>query len=236
MTWWRGRRTTNAVDWHPAPSQLSDYLDDDLGTRERRRVDAHVSRCEPCSTLLEELRLVADQSFRLDEPSEPARDLWPEIQTRLVRRKDPAPGAWGTWGWRPVGLRPMVGVALAGSVVLALAITFGWLTISDHDTSVALVPTVNRAVTVPTGASDQQYAETLAGLRRAVHSKLTDDPRLLDVIEENLATIDVAIANYRDALTKSPDDVDLRGRISAARQRKLDVLREAATLATGASD
>ena len=36
-------------------ARLSDYLDDDLGSRTRRRVRRHLARCKHCQALLESL-------------------------------------------------------------------------------------------------------------------------------------------------------------------------------------
>jgi hypothetical protein len=84
--------------------------------------------------------------------------------------------------------------------------------------------------------SDEQYNDTVANLRRIVRTHLTADPYVVNVLDRNLDSIDVAIADYRDALAKHPDDARLRARLEDARQRKLEVLRQAASLAEGASN
>jgi hypothetical protein len=53
----------------------------------------------------------------------------------------------------------------------------------------------------------------------------------VEVLDENLATLDVAIANYRDALAEEPDDVGLQQRLQQSREKKLEVLRQAVSLA-----
>ena len=237
MTSWHHRRKRYSAGVHPEPRQLSDYFDDELRVRESQAVEAHLRQCDACSAILAELRRVADLGFGLDEPSEPGRDLWPEIQSRLAPRPGGASSrSWGAWNWWTAGAHARAGIMVAAMLVLAVTVTLTWLTVRPHDGAITTEPAARQSEVTPAGASNTPYAETLAGLRREVHAKLTADPRLLDVIEENLATIDVAIANYRDALSRAPDDVVLASRIAAAEQRKLDVLRQAATLAPGASD
>ena len=73
--------------------------------------------------------------------------------------------------------------------------------------------------------------ETVADLHREAQSRLTLDPHVVEVLDENLSTLDAAIATYRDALSAEPGSKELRRRLQAARQRKLEVLRQAVALA-----
>jgi anti-sigma factor RsiW len=57
-------------------ARLSDYLDDELGTRTRRRVMRHLARCKHCQALLESLVRTLEQLRSLGDvaqlPAEPA--------------------------------------------------------------------------------------------------------------------------------------------------------------------
>jgi hypothetical protein len=104
-----------------------------------------------------------------------------------------------------------------------------------------VVPPPAGTTTAPAAVSallqpDERYNDTVADLRRVVRTHLTADPYLVSVLNRNLDSIDVAIADYRDALAKHPDDARLQGRLREARERKLEVLRQAASLAEGASN
>ena len=238
MTAWRDRVKTHRADWHPATRQLSDYLDDDLPARQHREVDAHLAGCLACSTTLAELRRVVEHGERLNAPSEPAADLWPGIKARLSRRPASVP-SWRSSLWPLLpGYRPAAGPALAAAVILVLACaaTVAWLLWGVPGTGTGPGRFPGQTVGMPMSAADQQYAHTLAGLRRTVYGRLTGDPRLLDVIEENLATIDVAITHYREALDRVPADVDLQRRMAAAQQRKIAVLRQAVTATAGGTN
>jgi hypothetical protein len=53
------------------------------------------------------------------------------------------------------------------------------------------------------------------------------------VLEQNLATIDKAIAQSRQALEGDPGNTFLNSHLISARQRKLALLRRATALTTG---
>lgn len=126
-------------------------------------------------------------------------------------------------------------LAVAATLILMCGSTITWLVWGPHQDPAGERAARPADVSLAPG-SDQAYAEALAALRREVHGNLTADPRVLDVIEENLAVIDIAITEYRLALTQAPGDPDLGRRLEAARQRKLAVLRQAATLAPAGTD
>ncbi len=49
----------------------SDHLDGALGDAERRRVDAHLARCDGCSTYMAQLRATVEAIGRLERPGLP---------------------------------------------------------------------------------------------------------------------------------------------------------------------
>jgi hypothetical protein len=58
------------------------------------------------------------------------------------------------------------------------------------------------------------------------------DPATVTVIETNLAVIDSAIAEAERAIAADPANAYLNSHLARTMQRKLDLLRRAATLAT----
>jgi hypothetical protein len=53
----------------------------------------------------------------------------------------------------------------------------------------------------------------------------------VELLDENLAALDSAIASYRMSLARAPADPQLRHRLQLARQKKIDVLRQVALAA-----
>lgn len=221
----------------PWGGRLSEYLDDDLPERERRQVEEHLSQCAMCASELEGLRQVITHARALDMPSEPDRDLWPGIQSRLRPRRVTARARWSAaarlggatrWSWP--------GLAVAATLTLACVATLVWF--AQGHPGPTPPPAMSARTVAPVAATqaEREYDDMVADLRRVVHHRLTHDPRVIEVIEDNLAVIDVAIAEYRDALARQPSDPELNSRLDAARRRKLVVLRQASADATNGAD
>jgi hypothetical protein len=51
--------------------QLTEYLDDELGENDRRRVDGHLAICPPCSAYLHTLRTTVRELGKLPAPMAP---------------------------------------------------------------------------------------------------------------------------------------------------------------------
>jgi len=51
-----------------APDHMSDYLDGDLASSGRERMERHVGECRDCRTVLREVRLMIDRLGRLASP------------------------------------------------------------------------------------------------------------------------------------------------------------------------
>lgn len=61
--------------------QLSAYLDDELSSSQRKRMEKHLSKCEECSELLDELREISEGVASLRQ--EASEDLWFGINANL---------------------------------------------------------------------------------------------------------------------------------------------------------
>jgi len=232
----------------PWIDRLSEYLDDDLDAAARRRLERHLQTCAACRSALDELRGVVQRARDLAVEAEPDADLWPGVALRLTAGAGPrwrralrtvvAAVSNAASSWLPgagIGARPVL-AGLAALVLLSLVAGSAWRLWRQRETpSPQLARQVQPAVS-PLLQPDEQYNDTIADLRRVVRTRLTADPYLVSVLDRNLDSIDVAIADYRDALAKHPDDARLQGRLKEARERKLEVLRQAASLAGGASN
>jgi anti-sigma factor RsiW len=78
-------RVVFSRDHRWSPNRMSAYLDGELASRERHRLERHVGECAVCRRLLRGLRLVLDALHRLPTP-EGGRDpvqLAASVRARL---------------------------------------------------------------------------------------------------------------------------------------------------------
>ena len=220
--------------------RLSDYIDDELTPGERQDVDAHLAECQPCAAALADLRANVERARTLT-PVTPARDLWEGIEARIVTAATPAAA--------PRRFAFTMPQLLAASVLLALLSGWGALRfvrpatspVEIADTSAPSAPpaVINAADTGDAAAVAQSVALDDAAYDRAVadlESALSKgrghlDPVTIAVVEDNLAIIDEAVQEARQALREDPANTYLSGHFAQTRQRKLDLLRQAAALA-----
>jgi hypothetical protein len=182
--------------------------------------------------VVDELRRLVAEAPALNIDSVPARDLWPGIDRRLTPREKVEGGLWLALR----GRRLVPRLATAGAFLALLVVAGLWLGHRPDGNANGKKAAAAMAVGAPRRASEQEYDRVVAALEREARARLTHDPRVVDVLEDNLATLDVAIANYRDALTEAPEDAHLATRLAATRERKLEVLRQAVTLAAEGTD
>ena len=193
-------------------AKLNEYVDGTLAARDRASVEAHLAECARCRAAVAELRRLVAEARDLPRSIEPSRDLWAAIETRIVQR--------ATWNvqrrwWRG---------ALAAAAVLVIALGV-----------YRLLP--------PSAAHDRPVGQGWAGVQ-ADFDRASDDlsrvlaaererlrPETVALLERNLAVIDAAIAESRDALARDPANAELRRFFAAAARQKVELLRWAARVA-----
>jgi anti-sigma factor RsiW len=149
--------------------RLGAYRDAELSAGARRRVEAHLGSCEPCSR---ELRVL--DSFRTaltsdvaDPPQAVWTAFWPQVRDRIaapVTTPEPA----RQWLWGPGTARPRLGMApaLAAGVLAVLAVVAPW----------QRAPHESPAPTPITGGLEPAPIQT-AGLDQVVIQSIeTEDP------------------------------------------------------------
>ncbi len=210
--------------------RLSEYLDGELPEAERAALETHLATCSDCPVVLADLRRVAAR-VRSMAVQAPGRDLWPGIASRIGATPLRA---------RPIGRRWSFSLPqLAAAAVALMTLSGGavWLTRSN----------VSAPATVPIAASEspgttpaaihasrsaaQSYAAAVADLEQVLAGGRGQlDSTTVRVIEQNLAVIDRAIAQAQQALNADPANLYLNTHLAETMRRKLDLLRQAATL------
>ena len=244
---------------HPT-EQLSEYIDDELTPAARAAVDAHLSECAECAVLVADLRAVVTAARSVGEEP-PTWDLWPGIAGRLApRSRGPQVVAIESRRARhfSFSIPQLAAASIAVALVSAGAVWFAFqggagtlgptasaprseepitggreqITGGVED-PVAGIEEPATGVTVadgPATAGAAEYEAAVADLERLLDQAALD-PELRRAIDENLAVIDQAIRQTREALEEDPDDVYLNTHLASTMQRKIDVLQGAARLA-----
>lgn len=214
--------------------RLSDYLDGELSPEEALALELHVESCVPCAAALDEIRALIAAAAALPEHP-PTHDLWPGIEARLTPRTTGVTAdVVSLDAFRARGRRVSVTVPqliAAGLALVVLSAGGVWLALGSEGRPVAGVPPESAEATAPvqdafayTAAWEEAVTE-LQGEFELRRSEL--DPATIMVVERNLALIDEAIAEARQALEADPSSGFLNGYVAEAMRRKVDLLRQA---------
>ena len=209
--------------------RLSQYLDGELAAPERTTLEAHLASCDGCRTTLDELRRVVTDARALDDRP-PAADLWPAVAARI--------GVSSRLKARPVVRRLSFTVPqlAAASVVLALLSgSAAWLIMRGGTAPTPPVLVSERAPALRNASAypgDVRFDAQVADLERALaRGRGRLDTATVRVIERNLRIIDRAIRGAQSALAADPANSYLNLHLAQEMRRKLELLRQAATLA-----
>lgn len=206
--------------------RLSEYLDGELPVSDRVALEAHLQTCTDCSAVLADLRRVVNRAGVAEEYL-PRRDLWPEIASRIGATPAASPRIGRRWSFS------LPQLAAAAILLMTLSGSAVWLmrsTVLPPGATTATPAAAPAAINASNSAS-QSYTAAVADLERVLAGGRGQlDTTTVRVIEQNLATIDRAIAQAQRALLADPANLYLNTHLAETMRRKLDLLRHAATL------
>jgi len=104
---------------------LTDYIDGELSSAARERIDSHLAVCRECRALLAEVTAVTTPLGQARH--EPREQVWKNIEKAIVGK--PVVDAWYQTVWEYVreNLRPRPAFALG--TVMAVALVAGWFVV-----------------------------------------------------------------------------------------------------------
>jgi hypothetical protein len=213
--------------------RLSEYLDDELTDGERQAVERHVQDCAACAAVLNDLRRVIEVAASLPA-TPPGEQVWQAVSARVREIPGAAPAARRRFSFTVPQLA-------AASVLLALLSGWGALRLiapppADRSVSSGPVADPENVEAVNVGDfqfSDPQYDAAVNDLQQALErGRGRLDPETVATVESDLRIIDQALDDARRALISDPANSYLSGHVAETRQRKLDLLRQVAALAT----
>jgi anti-sigma factor RsiW len=219
--------------------RLSDYIDDELPPHDRAALEAHLSGCDDCRTLVADLRAVVARAAAL-APAEPSTDLWPAIRDRIGGDVRVIPLAKPA----PVRARRLTlsipHLAAAAAIVAFLSGGAVWLALRGPTTqaepafAVDVVAGEGAPSTTVSFAGTREYDAAIAQLERDLaDARARLDPATVAVVEHNLDVIDSAIAEARSALADDPANPYLNRHLDNTLMTKIEVLRRVTGLGRG---
>lgn len=232
--------------------RLSEYVDRELSDAERIALEAHLGGCAECRGMVELLRAVQRRAAQLPD-REVRRDLWPAIAAMIGSESPLRPDDEAV---RPIGTRrrryafSLPQLAAAGIALTLMSGGAVWLArdaSGPTPAAVATTPTPTPDAT-PTAATDaalasraalraeQTFDAAVADLQTVLDAgRERLDPRTVTVLEKNLSVIDSAVAEAQRAVAADPANAYLNSHLVRTMRRKVELLRQAATLVSARS-
>jgi anti-sigma factor RsiW len=211
--------------------RLSEYVDGELTPAERTALEAHLAACGACRQTLEELRRVVARAQALDDQP-PVADLWPGIAEHI--------GVVSLAARRDAGARRRLSFTIpqlvAASIVLALLSAGSARLLFRNPPPQTTQGTTSELINVGMSPLDARTAASVAVLEATLaRNRDRLDTATVRVIEKNLGIIDRAIRDAQSALAADPSNPYLNQHLAQETRRKLELLRQAATLASARS-
>lgn len=208
---------TDHLSWET----INDLVDGMLSSSAAEAAGLHARACPTCSGALEELRATVATAKALPDAVEPPGELWGDVRATIEAAKvahlptrRAGPGGWWVTPGRLVAAAVLLtaGTALLTSIVLSPR---------------AVEPAPQVAVTtVSWQSSERAFQASVLELReqlQGMHGQLA--PGTVAKVESALATIDLAIAEAREALLRDPANAALTELLASNYRQKIDLLR-----------
>lgn len=225
--------------------RLDDYVDGHLTEDEALSLDAHLGGCAACRAELEALNALLDEAQALPAGIAPPRDLWAGIEARIApaapaveERDDPKvrrliPRSM----WKPPQWMMLAAAALALMISTSLLTVALMRPGAEQVASGGSLPPAT--VSAPAAGTafaafqpaEQEYQKAIGELETALRTRRGElAPATVATLEKNLAIIDQAIAESREALLKDPNSRELAEMLSTVYDQKVQTLQRAVTM------
>lgn len=219
---------TDHLSWET----LNDLVDGLLPPAAIAAAEAHARECAACHESLSGLRATVAGARELTPMLAPPPDLWSDVRATIEARKVAhlpsgalARSSAGVW------MTPGKLAAAAVFLVVVSASVTGLV----MQRSLSVTPPSMVVATMPASwqASERAFQASVLELREqlvALHNHLS--PETLVKVEQALATIDLAIAEGREALLRDPGNAALSELVASNYRQKIELLRRVTQLAS----
>jgi anti-sigma factor ChrR (cupin superfamily) len=194
--------------------KLSDYLDGALDEAERRAVAAHLNECASCRISLDELRTLVEHAHALPSHEAP-EEVWERIRARVGGVTTSQPTFWSS--------KTALWMAVAACLVLAAGL---WLVLRGSRPDAPAQDELVTMVADELRAADTHYQKAIDGLEQIIaQNQGALPPELNAVLDQNLALIENAIEESRQALATAPSSTVAQESLLSALRRKVSLLQ-----------
>jgi len=208
--------------------RLDDLVDGLLPEEERLAVETHLASCEACHKDEQRLRTILAAARALPRERTPTRDLWPGIAETIGTQKV-VKAEFGPKKARRFWLPALAAAAAVAAMATAVAMRGGAPFGGPGSESPTAFPVVSGQVELLD--AEQGYARATDELLAALAERRDSlSPETRASVERNLALIDQALKEIRDALQKEPGNGELTRMLASTHRKKVDVLRRVVRL------
>lgn len=205
---------------------LSEYIDGALELGEQVNIERHLSDCEPCRAVRDDLLQIVHFSQQLPVQS-PSTALWPRINAGLAELQ---PSFWNRslrWlhNFRTLNFNFSVPQMIATAAAIAIVVSTGVI-LSRRDNGTASIATAGITLSAsdakPLSQADLQVLEKqISQLSESVEQRKDSwDPELRNAFERNLLYVNQSLAECRHQLSDHPgDDISQELMLNAYREK-----------------
>lgn len=217
---------------HLSWETLNDMVDGVLPAAAIATAESHARDCSECAGALAELRATVSLTHELPPGLTPPPELWSDVRATIEAGKVAhLPSGLTSVPRRGIWMSPG---KLAAAAVFLIAVTSSVTGIlMNARTPITVVEQPVMAVAVSWQASERAFQASVVELRQqleTLHDHLL--PETLVKVEKALATIDLAIAEGREALLRDPSNAALSELVASNYRQKIELLRRVTQLAS----
>lgn len=207
---------------------ISDFIDKNLATREKARLQEHLDACPDCAKLLKDIQGIIVGAGELEEFS-PSPQVWVKIKERLQPREQrilsyqPRKRTWFELRHARPKLKYAVLAALFLIVVSTVAV---WLLYWRGEDVLRKVNPKEYAI-AKLDEAERHYQQAIKALMEVVSAEegILDSQMAL-VFKANLQVLDASITVFKQTVLQEPESIETRNFLLIAYREKLEFLQE----------
>ena len=208
--------------------RISEWVDGELKEAEITEVERHVILCQSCSQIYDDFRILRESSLHLPV-FEPSDVVWSNIRAQLafegISETKPEKSLWERLF--PLQFIPRLAPAYGTAIFLLTIILFGSTIYIYKTRGLSPVADTHEVEAIHRlQDAEQHYRNAIQALDEVSRRKiLSVDPRMAEILNDNLATIDYYVQECQDAAHKNPGNPLIQKYLLAAYEKKAELLQ-----------